>query len=166
MLNQPKLDKIDFRILDILQKEGRLSNAELARRISLSQPATHARLKRLEHSGVIRAYMAMLDREMLGFEMLCFVHVTLEKHQPDRVKNFHINVTDMPEVVECYHVTGEYDYLLKVVMRHRRDLEDFLVGKLSRISGVGRVYTSVVLNEVKETNALPLLHAEAAEELD
>jgi len=160
MPSQLKLDKMDFRILDILQKEGRISNAELARRISLSQPATHARLKRLEGSGLIRSYMALLDREMLGFEMLCFVHVTLEKHQPDHVKNFHVQVESMPEVVECYHVTGDYDYLLKVVMRHRRDLEDFLVDKLSRIAGVGRVHTSVVLREVKETYALPLLAGE------
>jgi DNA-binding Lrp family transcriptional regulator len=156
MPNQQKLDAMDFRILTILQAEGRISNAELARRIELSQPATHARLKRLEQSGIIRAYMALLDREMLGFEILCFVHVTLEKHQSETVANFHDCVTAMPEVIECYHVTGDYDYLLKVVMRHRRDLEGFLVDKLSRISGVGRVHTSVVLREVKETNVLPL----------
>ena len=157
MSEQIKLDKVDFLILDILQHEGRISNAELARRIALSQPATHARLKRLERSGLIRTYIALLDREMLGFEMLCFVHVTLEKHQPDHVKNFHAQMANMPEVIECYHVTGDYDYLLKVVMRHRRDLEDFLVDKLSHIAGVGRVHTSVVLREVKETNALPLM---------
>ncbi len=155
-----KLDSIDFKILEILQQEGRISNAELARRINLSQPATHARLKRLEQSGIIQAYTAILNREMLGFGMLCFVHVTLEKHQPDWVNNFHEQVSQMPEVIECYHVTGEYDYLLKVVMRQRRDLEGFLVDKLSRIVGVGRVHTSVVLREVKETSALPLqLHA-------
>ncbi len=156
MSSPHKLDSIDFKILEILQQEGRISNAELARRINLSQPATHARLKRLEQSGIIQAYTAILNREMLGFEMLCFVHVTLEKHQPDWVNNFHERVSQMPEVVECYHVTGEYDYLLKVVMRQRRDLEGFLVDKLSRIAGVGRVHTSVVLREVKETNALPL----------
>jgi DNA-binding Lrp family transcriptional regulator len=157
MPSQHKLDKVDFRILDVLQREGRISNAELARRISLSQPATHARLKRLEQSGVIRSYMALLDKEVLGFEMLCFVHVTLEKHQREQVTNFHASVASMPEVIECYHVTGDYDYLLKVVMRHRRDLEGFLVDRLSRISGVGRVHTSVMLSEVKETYALPLL---------
>ena len=156
MPDQIKLDKVDFQILDILQREGRISNAELARRIELSQPATHARLKRLEKSGIIRTYMALLDREMLGFEMLCFVHVTLAKHSSTNVKNFHSHVENMPEVIECYHVTGDYDYLLKVVMRHRRDLEDFLVDNLSRISGVGRVHTSLVLREVKETYALPL----------
>ena len=157
MTNSLKLDRMDFQILDILQKDGRISNAELSRRISLSQPATHARLKRLEQSGVIRFFMAMLDREMLGFEMLCFVQVTLEKHQPDQVINFHAQVAQMPEVIECYHVTGDYDYLLKVVVHHRRDLEAFLVDRLSRISGVGRVHTSVVLREVKETYALPIL---------
>ncbi len=160
MTIQHKLDKVDFKILSILQKEGRISNAELARRIDLSQPATHARLKRLEQNGIIHAYMAVLDREKLGFDMLCFVHVTLEKHQPDWVKAFHARVKDMPEVVECYHVTGDFDYLLKVVMRQRRDLEDFLVDKLSRIPGVGRVHTSVVLREVKETNSLPILSQE------
>jgi DNA-binding Lrp family transcriptional regulator len=158
MTTPHKLDAIDYKILDILQREGRISNAELARRIDLSQPATHARLKRLEQSGIIQAYIAVLDREKLGFEMLCFVHVTLEKHQPDWVKTFHDQVMDMPEVVECYHVTGDFDYLLKVVMHQRRDLEDFLVDKLSRIPGVGRVHTSVVLREVKETSALPLMN--------
>lgn len=159
MPSSPKLDKVDFKILDILQHEGRISNAELARRIELSQPATHARLKRLEQSGVIQAYFALLNRELLGFEMLCFVHVILERHHTEQVTAFHDTVIHMPEVLECYHVTGDYDYLLKVVLRHRRDLEDFLVEKLSGINGVGRVHTSVVLREVKETYALPVLSA-------
>jgi len=157
MSNYLKLDKLDFVMLDILQREGRISNAELSRRISLSQPATHARLRRLEESGVIRSFIALLDRERLGYEMVCFVHVTLSQHRSEQVKNFHAQVLNLPEVTECYHVTGEYDYLLKVVMRHRRDLEFFLVDKLSHIDGVGQVHTSVVLREVKETYATPLL---------
>ena len=111
------LDETDRIILEILQEQGRISNAELARRVDLSPPATHARLRRLEEGGYIRQYAALLDLDKVGYDMLCFVMVSLQLHQSQQVEGFKAAIQEMPEVLECHHVTGEYDYLLKVVIR-------------------------------------------------
>ena len=150
------LDSVDRLILDILQSEGRLSNAELARRVNLSPPATHARLRRLEEEGVIRQYAALLDREKAGFDMLCFVQIGLQLHQPEQVQAVRDAIRGMPEVLECHHITGEYDYLLKVVIHNRKDLERFILERLTPVRGVARIHTSLVLTEVKSTTALPV----------
>jgi len=150
------LDPTDKLILQILQEEGRLSNAELARRVNLSPPATHARLRRLEEDGYIRQYAALLDRERTGFDMLCFVQISLQLHQPQQVEAVRAAIREMPEVLECHHVTGEYDYLLKVVIHNRKDLERFVLERLTPVPGVARIHTSLVLTEVKATTALPL----------
>lgn len=150
------LNPTDKAILDILQAEGRVSNAELARRVSLSPPATHARLRRLEEGGLIRGYAALLDREKAGFDMLCFVQISLQLHQPEQVEAVRAAIRGMPEVLECHHVTGEYDYLLKVVIRNRKDLERFVLERLTPVPGVARIHTSLVLTEVKSTTALPV----------
>ena len=150
------LDPTDKLILQILQEEGRLSNAELARRVNLSPPATHARLRRLEEDGYIRQYAALLDRERTGFDMLCFVQISLQLHQPQQVEAVRAAIREMPEVLECHHVTGEYDYLLKVVARGRKDLEEFILEQLTPIKGIARIHTSLVLTEVKSTTILPV----------
>lgn len=149
-------DDLDRAILQILQNDGRISNVDLANRVSLSPPAIHARLKRLEQRGYIRHYVALLDREKVGYDMLCFIEVSLQLHQPEQVENFRQVIQQMPEVLECHHVTGEYDYLLKVVVRNRKDLERFVVNRLTPIPGLARIHTSLVLSEVKSTTALPV----------
>ncbi len=150
------LDDIDKTILKQLQADGRVSNAELARRINLSPPATHARIRQLEKRGYINQYAALLDRERSGYDMLCFVHMSLQVHQQENIDRVRTAINQMPEVLECYHVTGEFDYLLKVVIRNRKDLERFLMDRLTPISGVARFNTSLVLTEVKSTTVLPL----------
>ena len=150
------LDEIDRDLLRALQEDGRLSNVELARMVHLSPPATHARLRRLEKEGFIRQYAAVMDREKTGYDLLCFIHVSLQMHQLEQVEKFREATRQMPEVLECHHITGEYDYLLKVALRNRKDLERFLVDRLTPIPGVGRIHTSLVLTEVKATMALPL----------
>jgi len=151
-----ELDEIDRTILNILQSEGNLSNAELARRAHLSPPAVHARVRRLEELGFIRQYAALLERERIGFDMLCFIHLSLQRHQPEEVDSVRAAIRQMPEVLECYHVTGEYDYLLKVVIRNRKDLERFVVERLTPVPGIARIHTSLVLSEVKATTAIPV----------
>ena len=151
-----ELDEIDRTILNILQSEGNLSNAELARRVHLSPPAVHARVRRLEELGFIRQYAALLERERIGFDMLCFIHLSLQRHQPEEVDSVRAAIRQMPEVLECYHVTGEYDYLLKVVIRNRKDLERFILERLTPVPGVARIHTSLVLSEVKATTAIPV----------
>lgn len=151
-----ELDDLDNAILKELQEDSAMSNVELARRISLSPPAVHARIKRLEELGYVRQYVAILDREKVGYDMLCLINVTLQMHQMDNINLFREAVQAMPEVLECYFVTGEFDYLLKVVVRNRKELETFLMEKLTPIPGIARISTSIVLTEIKYTTALAL----------
>lgn len=148
------LDELDKKILAIVQGDGRITNAELAQKIHLSPPAAHARLKRLQTRGVIRRFVALLDREPLGYDLMALIHVTLAQHRRERVQEFRAAIQDMPEVLECYHVTGEYDYMLKVVVRNRKELEQFLVETLTPAPGVGRIHTNIVFSEIKATTEL------------
>ena len=151
-----ELDIVDEAILDLLQHNGRISNAELARHINLSPPATHARLRRLEKQGYIQNYVALLDREQIGYDLLCFIQISLMVHQFDQVQLFRNTVEALPEVLECHHITGEYDYLLKVVLHNRADLERFVVNQLTPLNGVSRIHTSLVLSEIKATTQMPV----------
>jgi DNA-binding Lrp family transcriptional regulator len=150
------LDELDIAILRELQDDGRISNVELARRINLSPPATHARIKRLEEQGLIRQYVALLDPVRVGYDMMCFVSISLQLHQSEELEAMRRRISQMPEVLECFHVTGEFDYLLKIVVRNRQELQHFVVERITPMPGVARIYTSLVLAEVKSTTALPL----------
>ncbi len=150
------LNDLDKIILNELQLDARISNAELARRVNLSPPATLGRVRRLEETGFIKGYAALLDRQQIGFDLLCFVSVSLQLHEIHQVTGFHQAIQKMPEVLECHHVTGDYDYLLKVVAHNTDDLEDFLVNRLTPIPGVARIHTSLVLRETKATSVVPL----------
>ncbi len=150
------LDELDRQILTELQRDARMANAELARRLNLSPPAVHARIRRLEEQGYVRGYTALLDRERLGFDMLCFIQVSLQLHQVEQVNHFRATVQQLPEVLECHHVTGEYDYLLKVTVRNRQELERLVMEKLTPIPGMARIHTSLVFSEIKTSTALPL----------
>jgi DNA-binding Lrp family transcriptional regulator len=149
-------DDLDKAILRELQQDARISNAELARRVNLSPPAVHARVKRLEEQGHIEQYAMLVNRQSLGYDMLCFVSVNLQPHQVEQVQGFHEAIQGMPEVLECHHVTGDYDYLLKVVARNTQDLERFLLDCLTPAPGVARIHTSLVLREVKTSTSIPL----------
>jgi Lrp/AsnC family transcriptional regulator, leucine-responsive regulatory protein len=151
-----ELDEIDKSILSELQEDSSISNVELARRVSLSPPAVHARIKRLEELGFVRHYVALLDREKLGYDLLCLINVTLQVHQMQHIDLFRSAVAQMPEVLECYFTTGEFDYLLKVAVRTRKELEIFLMEKLTPIPGIARISTSIVLTEVKYSTGLSL----------
>lgn len=150
------LDELDRAILLELQKNGRISHVELSRIVNLSPPAIHTRIKRLEQQGYIDRYAALVNRELVGYEMLCFISVSLQVHQLDQVENFRRCVTEMPEVLECYHLTGEYDYLLKVAVYNQKSLQQFLMDKLTPIPGIGRIHTSLVLTEIKHSTVLSL----------
>lgn len=149
-------DEKDLMILRELQVDSSVSNVELARRVDLSPPATHTRVKRLEQIGIIQRYVAVLNREQLGYDMLCFITVSLQLHQPRATESFQSLVMEMPEVLECHQVTGDYDYLLKVAIRNRDELRRFLMDRLTPIEGVGQIHTRIVLNETKSTTVLPL----------
>jgi len=145
-----------MKILEILQENARISNSELARAVALSPPATHTRVRRLEKRGFIQKYVAMIDRHRLDYDMLCFVNVRLQLHEIDQVTAFHEAIGEMAEVLECHHITGDYDYMLKVVARNTEDLEDFLVNRLTLIPAVARIHTHLVLKEVKSSTFIPI----------
>ncbi len=151
-----ELDELDIAILQLLQKNGRIRNLDLAQQINLSPPATHTRVKRLEEYGYIRDYVALLDWASMGFDMICFIQINLQTHQPEVVDNFRNKIIDLPEVLECHHITGDSDYLLKVAISDRENMEHFIVKRLTPISGVARIHTSIALSEIKSTTALPI----------
>lgn len=150
------LDATDCELLRLLQDDARTPVAELARRVGLSAPGVQKRLRRLEQQGVVTRYAARVSREAVGLDLMCFVQVTLAHHQPATVAGFRKAVASLPDVLECHHLTGDYDYLLKVVVPNHKALEDFLVAKLTPVPGVGRIRTSIVLKEIKDGAALPL----------
>ncbi len=154
--SQVELDSSDIAILNELQQSGRIRNVELAEKVHLSPPATHARVKRLESIGVIAGYTATLDRNKLGQDCMCFITVSLELHQADKINAFFEAVQQLPEVLECHHLTGNYDYLLKVVVSNNRELERFISKTLVPMPGMSRVSTSVVLREIKSNTAYRL----------
>lgn len=150
------LDETDLSILREVQNDSRISNNELARRINLSQPAAHRRLKRLKTTGVIREYTVRLDYEKLGYELICFFQTRLQGHLEKDIVRFETQVAALPEVLECHYVTGEFDHLLKAIFKSRQELEQFLRNKLSSIPGVAQIITSLVLSEIKSDRSLPL----------
>ena len=150
------LDAKDRLLLQHLQANARMTNTELARLVDLSPPGLQRRLRRLEESGVIEQYVTLLDREAVGFGMTCFVQVTLRRHEPEAIRAFREIVKDMPEIMECHHVTGEYDYLLKILVKNRQHLETFLVDRLTPVRGMDKIRTSLVLSEIKSTTQVPL----------
>jgi len=158
---QAQLDDIDRSILAELQADGRATNLDLARRIGLSPAATHARVRSLERRGAIRGYAAIVDREVVGFDLLCLISVQMQVHGYESIGRVRDVIRAMPEVLECHHLTGEYDYQLKVALRNRRELERFVVERLTPLPGMARIHTSLVLSEVKSTTALPLVPSAA-----
>ena len=150
------IDNIDKIILKELQRNARISNADLARRAGLSPSAILTRVKHLEEQEYIREYTAHLNRQKIGYDMLCFVGISLERHEVAQVMEFDKTIQDIPEVLECHHLTGDYDYLLKVAVENTAALEQFLIHTLTPIKGVARIHTSVVLSEVKASAALKI----------
>ncbi len=151
------LDATDYAILELLQEDSDRTDADLARRVALSASGLKKRLRKLEERGVIQRQVTLLDRNAVDLGLLCFVQVFLSHHQPDAVRRFSSVVSGLPEVLECHFLTGEHDYLLKIVARDYRHLEHILADELASIPGVDRLLTSIVLNELKRTTALPLV---------
>jgi DNA-binding Lrp family transcriptional regulator len=149
-------DQLDHAILKELQSNGRISVADLARAIHLSPPAVYQRIKRLERAGVITGYVALVDREAAGYDLLCFIRLSIQPHTRESLAHFAAAVEEHPAVLECYHTAGSYDLLLKVVVRTQKELERFVNDHLMTIEGVERIDTSLVLTEMKHTTALKI----------
>jgi len=151
-----KLDKIDVEILNILQNNGRITNAELAKRIKISPPPTAERVKKLENAGVIKRYSAIVEPESVGIESFVFVEVTLNRHIKDAISKFIKAIKKIDEILECYHVTGEGDFLLKVATCNIKEYEKLVINKLTGLPNILHLKTSVVLSTIKNETALKI----------
>ena len=151
-----KLDRFDKAILQALQLDGRVSNAALAERLSLSESACLRRVRALEESGLIEGYTALLNQQKAGCPVNVFVNITLDRQDETDLRKFEEAVRKIPEVMECYLMTGASDYLLRVVVPDLDAFQVFVTEFLSRAPGVGSIQSSVALKQVKYQTALPL----------
>ncbi len=150
------LDEVDVRILDQLQRDARLTNVELAARVSLSPSPCLARVRRLERSGLISRYVTLLDPHRVGLPVSVFIQVRLERQVERSLEVFEAAMREHPEVMECYLMTGDADYLIRVVVPDVAALQRFIVDHLARIPGVANIRSSFALKQVKYQTALPL----------
>ncbi|MGE5354374.1 MAG: Lrp/AsnC family transcriptional regulator [Acidobacteriota bacterium] len=144
-----KIDETDKKILERLQTDANITNAQLASEFNISPAGMLDRVKRLENSGIIRRYVALVDAEKAGKGMWAFTSVSLSAHQVNSLENFKEEIKKFSEVLECYYVAGEEDFILKVALKDMREYEEFLLHKLTKIPGVNKVKTTFVLSSVK-----------------
>jgi Lrp/AsnC family leucine-responsive transcriptional regulator len=152
-----QLDRYDRKILETLQADGRLSNQELADRIGLSPSPCLRRVRALEENGYLIGYRALVDARKLGLTLTALIHISMDRHTPERFDNFEASIRDIPEVLECLLITGQdADYQLKVVVRDMDAYQELLLQRITRITGVTGVHSSFVLRKVVERAALPV----------
>jgi Lrp/AsnC family transcriptional regulator, leucine-responsive regulatory protein len=151
-----KLDAMDLKILTILQRDGRITNFKLAKKIGLTPAPTLMRVKKLEEAGYIRQFVALVDAGKLGLPILAFVHVILEAHNRKTTLDFMQAMRKYPEVLECHHIAGDEDFLLKVIAESPAEYEDFVLEKLTKVGGIEKVKTTFVLSSSKLETAIPL----------
>ena len=157
MSNNVQLDRYDRHILALLQQDGRISNQELAERVALSPSACLRRVRALEESGLITGYRALLDARKLGLSLMALIHISMDRHTPERFDRFEAAVAAIPEVIECLLITGQdADYQLKVVVADMDAYQELLLHRVTRIPGVTGVHSSFVLRRVLDHTALPL----------
>ena len=150
------LDRVDRQILEHLQEDGRLSVAEIGRRVHLSTTPCVERIRRLERERVITGYIAQVDPRRLGYDLLAFIEVSLDRTNPDSFGRFRDAVTQFEEVTECYMVAGNFDYLLKVNVTSTAAFRRFLVEKLTRVEGLNQTHTYFTLEALKSSHKIPL----------
>ena len=152
-----QLDRYDHQILTLLQADGRLSNQELADRIGLSPSPCLRRVRALEESGLITGYRALVDAKKLGLSLMALIHISMDRHTPERFANFDAEVAAIPEVIECLLITGQdADYQLKVIVRDMDAYQELLLNRITRIAGVTGVHSSFVLRRIVEKTAIAL----------
>jgi Lrp/AsnC family transcriptional regulator len=153
---QRTLDRADRRILDVLQREGALPVAEVAARTGLSTTTCWRRIQQLEHEGVIRGRVALLDRSALGLDVTIFAHVKLSTQGRDAIAAFAGAIRERPEVLDCYTTMGEWDFMLRIVTRDIKAYEAFYLDHLSKLPYVQSINSSVTVTVIKETTVLPI----------
>ncbi len=149
-------DEIDRKILEILQTNCKITNAQLASEVGISPSSMLERVKRLENSGVIKKYVALVDSAKVGKGTFALVSVALAIHQLESVDTFIKTFSDIDEVLECYHIAGDDDFLLKVAVKDMQEYQDFVLNKLSKVKGINKIKTTFVLSTVKYETKLAI----------
>ena len=149
-----KLDDIDKKLLALLQSDSKQTNKELSNKLNLSVTAVYERIKKLEREGIIEKYVALVKKEMVNKSFVAFCHIKLVQHSQDYVMKFEKDVTNLKEVLECYHISGDYDYLLKVLVKDMEEFREFMVKKLTTINHIGSTHSTFMISEVKHTTAI------------
>lgn len=154
-----QLDKMDIRILRELQRDGAITNLELAEKVGLSPTPCARRVKQLQDAGIIKGRVTLLKTSLLDLKLTALIQISMDRHTPDRFQEFEGKVKSYPEVVECLLITGQSaDYQLKVVVPDMEYYQEFLLNKITRIAGVSDVHSSFMLREVINSTELPLQH--------
>lgn len=151
-----KFDDIDVRLLGLLQLDSKKTTKEYAHQLNLSVTAVYERIKRLEKTGCITKYVALVDKKKVNKSFVVLCHVKLVQHTKEFVTQFEREVLRLKEVVECYHISGDYDYILKIHVSDMEAYRDFMVAKLTAINHIGSTQSSFVITEVKHTTAIPI----------
>src|SRR4051812_32500685 len=154
-----ELDAIDKQILSTLQLDGRISNQDLADRVGLSASPCLRRVKSLEARGIVQRYVALVDPGAIGQGLQAVVQVRLDRQTTDSVARFEKEILKFPQVLECYLIAGDWDYVLRVVARDLDEFREFCVNRLARIAGVGNVKSNISMKQVNYSTALPLTSA-------
>ena len=147
------MDAIDLKILKALHRDGRLTHQELSAQVGLSPTPCARRIRHLERDGIIKGYGARINEAALGFEVSVFVSVRLDQQVDDRLRHFERNVRTFPEVVDCWLMTGNRDYLMRIATADLKEFEQFLVGRLTKVPGVASIESSIPLRRVKSAGA-------------
>jgi Lrp/AsnC family leucine-responsive transcriptional regulator len=151
-----KFDAIDRKLLELLQTDSKQTNKELSSKLNLSITAVYERIKKLEKNGVIDKYVALISKEKIDKAFVAFCHIKLMQHSQEFVTKFEKEVIKIEEVVECYHISGDYDYLLKVHVKDMEAFREFMVKKLTTINHIGSTHSMFMINEVKHTTAISI----------
>ena len=151
-----KLDMIDKKLLELLQKDAKQTTKALALKLNLSKTAVYERIKKLEKQEVIQKYTALLDRRKTNMAFVVFCHVRLTQHVKEQLVGFENQVVQLPEVLECYHVSGDYDYMLKINVADMEAYREFMTSKLTTLSQIGSTHSVFMIEEVKSTTVLKL----------
>ena len=152
-----QFDATDKKIFQLLQYDSKQTNKELSNKLNLSVTAVYERIKKLENNGVINKYVALVKKEAVEKAFVAFCHIKLSQHTQEYVVKFEKEVTNLPEVLECYHISGDYDYLLKVLVKDMEAFREFMVKKLTTINHIGSTHSMFMINEVKHTTAISLI---------
>lgn len=150
------LDGIDKQLINALQQNARLTHRELAERLGLSTTPVFERVKKLEKKGFIRAYVALVDAQKIGKSLLAMTQVKLDIHSKELIEAFTAKIHSFPEVLECFHTTGDADFILKIRVDDMNAYYSFLMDKLTQTEDVSHISTSFVLNEIKDTTVIPI----------